>query len=73
MKARVVINRHRVKQNKKNKTNIPCISIRTYKGVQYVRELKLPGGWILKQDFENPLCSGATIWLEGPYETIEWG
>ena len=70
MKARVIVNRHIVKQNKKDGEDRPCISIKTYKGTEYAKEVILKDSWILKQDFENPPCSGATIWLEGEYENI---
>ena len=65
MKARIYINRHIVKSNKKTGEDKPCIAIRTYKGVKYVKKVELFGMWTLKQDFVKPYCSGATIWLEG--------
>ena len=66
MKARIYVNRHRVARNKKEGRNDPVIAIRTYKGVHYVHEAVLGGGeWTIRQDFKNPICSGATVWLEG--------
>ena len=65
MKARIYINRHIVKSNKKTGRDDACIAIRTYKGVKYAKKVELFGSWTLKQDFEKPYCSGATIWLEG--------
>ena len=70
MKAQIIVNRHIVNKNKKNGEDKPCISIKTYKGVEYVKEVILHKDWTLKQDFENPPCSGATIWLEGKYENL---
>ena len=81
-KAIIVINRHKVKLNKKHNKDDPCISIRTYNKIEYAREIELirpecetekeqkENAWILKQDFNNPVCSGATIWLEGKRENV---
>lgn len=71
MQAKVVINRHQVKANKSAKDNQPCISIRTYKGVTYARKVKFTGEAILVQDFGNPLCSGANVWIETDFHNIE--
>ena len=65
MKARIYINRHKVNKIKKTGKDEPCIAVKTYKGVDYAKQVHLSGLWILKQDFENAHCSGATIWLEG--------
>ena len=49
--------------------DIPCIAVRTYKGVKYCKEADL-NGLKIKQDFKNPICSGARIWIEGPSKLI---
>ena len=67
MKTTIYINRHKVQSNKKNGTDEPCIAIRDYKGVKYAKEVHLTGLWSLIQDFKDPYCSGATIWLEGDH------
>ena len=71
MKARIFVNRHRVRENKKQGTNLPCIGIRTYKNSQYAKRVKLHNDWELIQDFEKPMCSCATLWLEGQFENVE--
>jgi hypothetical protein len=71
MKAVVVINRHLVKANKKTGSDAPCISIRTYKGITYARKVKFTGETTLIQDFDNPLCSGANIWIECDFKNIQ--
>lgn len=68
MKTTIYINRHKVQSNKKNEVDEPCIAIRDYKGVKYAKTVHLTGLWALKQDFKNPYCSGATIWLEGDHK-----
>ena len=80
MKHRIYVNRHKVLANKKlanfaHERKIvmseedfePCISIKTYKGTKYAREARL-GEWTIKQSFLNPICPGATIWIEGKGE-----
>ena len=42
----------------------PAISVNTYKGSIYCKEVTLPTGAKLIQDAEDARCSGATIWLE---------
>ena len=70
MKAQIFVNRHKVRKNKKDNQDEPCIGVRTYRGSEYFREIELNGQFRLIQDFENPMCSGATIWIEGPRENI---
>lgn len=77
MKARIYINRHIVKENKKLSTengeivDNPAIAVKTSRGVKYTKQVKFGDGTKLIQDAENPLCSGATIWIESDTENIE--
>ena len=76
MLARVYINRHTIQANKKASKNSkvlidnPAIAIKTYKSVEYAKEVEFKGNVRLIQDAENPICSGATIWLEADYDSI---
>lgn len=63
MKAKIIINRHKAKHNKKHKQDLPCISIRTYKHIEYTKQIQF-GNWILKQDFNNPLHNKQSVWIE---------
>ena len=47
MKAQIFVNRHKVRENKKHGINQPCIGIRTYKGSQYAKRIKLHNDWEL--------------------------
>ena len=78
MKAKIYVNRHRVRENNKkakeivdkiNESMMPCIGIKTYKGVDYVKKASL-GNFIIQQDWESPPCNGAKIWITGPRESI---
>lgn len=71
MKAQIYINRHTILANKKaslagNFTDEPAIAVRTYLGVIYCKSVEfLPSSNpVLIQDAENPICSGATVWIE---------
>ena len=76
MKAKIYINRHIVKRNKKLTSETgetidePAIAVKTYKGVEYTKGVEFSDGTRLIQDAENPLCTGATIWIEGEYENL---
>ena len=70
MKAQIYVNRHVVAANKKASKEMgeivdnPAISVHTYKGSIYGKEVEFTKGGKLIQNAENAKCSGATIWLE---------
>ena len=70
MKAKIYINRHVIRANKKatkesgRVVDNPAIAVRTYKGSTYCKRVELAPGISLVQDAENADCSGATIWIE---------
>lgn len=76
MKAQVYINRHIIAANKKATKEIgvavdnPAISINTYKGVVYAKQIEFTAGCKLIQDAANARCSGATIWIEAEFESL---
>lgn len=70
MKSYIYINRHIVKSNKEEAKDEPAIAVRTYKGVEYTKRVTFSDGTELIQDFNRPLCSGATIWIESNRENI---
>ena len=77
MKAQIYINRHIVAANKKatkdtgRLTDRPAISIHTYKGSIYAKEVEFKQGCKLIQNAADARCSGATIWLEcDDFETL---
>ena len=70
MRAKIYINRHLVAQNKKAKkenltwVELPEISVNTYLGVKYCKKIDFTEPASLLQDYDNPACSGAHIYLE---------
>ena len=70
MKAQIYINRDVMAANKKATKETgkivdkQAIAVRTYKGSIYCKEVKFTAGGKLIQDAENPICSGATIYIQ---------
>ena len=62
----LVINRHIVRTNKKNGTNIPAIRVSKgkYGKPKYLSVIEFNGKGRLVYNPENPLPCGATAWLE---------
>jgi hypothetical protein len=76
MKAQVYINRHVMAANKKASKDrgLPideaAISVNTYLGVVYGKEIEFTQGCKLVQDAARSRCSGATIWMEAEFESL---
>lgn len=76
MKAQVYVNRHVMTANKKatKDRGVPideaAISVNTYLGVVYGKEIDFTQGCKLVQDATNARCSGATIWMEAEFESL---
>lgn len=76
MKAQIYINRHTIAANKKASKNggvlvdNAAISINTYLGSIYAKEVEFTAGCKLIQDVTSARCSGATIWMEAPFESL---
>lgn len=76
MKAQIYVNRHIVRANKKattetgNLVDAPAIAINTYLGSIYAKEVEFTGNYKLIQNAAKARCSGATIWLEGEFESL---
>lgn len=76
MKAQVYVNRHIVAANKKatRETGVevdnPALSISTYRGTLYAKQIEFTAGCKLIQDAANARCSGATIWIECQFESL---
>ena len=72
MKARIIVNRQIVQKNRKEGTDNPPISVKTYRGTERVHEVKFTGPAVLRSATTAPSgTSGATVWIETEYETLE--
>ena len=64
LKKKIHINQHIVKSNKKNGTDLPCITVKTYKSNQYANKVTIKGEAVVISQPTNPLPCGATVWIE---------
>lgn len=64
MKKFIHINQHVIRSNKKNEENEPVISIKTYKGNTYAREIAIKGDSKVVYSPNKPLACGARVWIE---------
>ena len=72
MKARIIVNRQIVQKNLKEGTDVPPISVKTYRGSERVHEVRFSGPAVLRSATSAPSgTSGATVWIETEYETLE--
>jgi hypothetical protein len=72
LKIIIHVNRQILARNIKTGERKPAIIVRTYKGVQYSRHVKV-GDLHFIQDEDNPLDCGAKVWayIEGESDKVE--
>lgn len=73
MKTVIHVNQHVVKANKKNGTENPVLTCKTYKENIYAKELEIlddSGSVVAKVIYspDKPLSCGARVWIETFYE-----
>jgi hypothetical protein len=64
MKKRIHINQHRIRSNKKNNTNEPVITVKTYKSNEYGHDVQILGESRVVYSPDKPLSCGAKVWIE---------
>ena len=64
MKKKIHINMHVIRSNKKNGTNDPVITVKTYKRNTYVHEVEILGKSKVVYSPDKPLSCGARVWIE---------
>lgn len=55
---------HVIRSNKKNGTNDPVITVKTYKSNTYGHEVDILGNSKVVYSPDNPLSCGARVWIE---------
>jgi len=55
---------HVIRSNKKNGTNDPVITVKTYKSNTYGHEVEILGKSKVVYNPKNPLPCGARVWIE---------
>jgi hypothetical protein len=65
MKKRIHINQHNIKANRKNNnSDLPVITVKTYKDNQYGHEVIVNGPCRIVYQPDKPLSCGAHVWIE---------
>ena len=70
MKKKIHINMHKIRSNKKNGTNEPVITVKTYKSNTYAHEVEILGKSKVVYSPDKPLSCGARVWIETDAEVI---
>ena len=64
MKTIIHVNQHVIKANRKNGTNEPVLTVKTYKSNNYAHEVIIDGPSKLVYRPDKPLSCGAHVWVE---------
>jgi len=64
MKTIIHVNQHVVKANRKNGTNDPVLTVKTYKENKYGHEVTIHGDSKVVYSPDKPLSCGAHVWIE---------
>jgi len=63
-KKRIHVIQHIIRSNKKNGTDHPAISVKTYNSNDYVKEVEIHGPCKVIYSPDKPLSCGARVWIE---------
>ena len=64
MKTIVHVNQHVIKQNRKEGTTLPVLTVKNYKETRYAHEVVLAGPVSFIYSPDKPLSCGAHVWAE---------
>lgn len=64
MKTLIHVNQHVVKRNRKDNTNEPVLTVKTYKSNTYAHEVNIKGTSKVVYSPGKPLSCGAHVWIE---------
>ena len=64
MKTIIHVNQHVVKANRKNGTENPVLTVKTYKDNTYAHEVEIDGPSKVVYSPDKPLSCGAHVWIE---------
>jgi len=64
MKKRIHVNQHHIRANKMKGTNLPVITVKTYKSNAYGHEVQVSGPCRVIYSPDKPLPCGAQVWIE---------
>lgn len=63
-KTIVHVNMHKIRANKKNGTNDPVLTVKTYNSNVYAHEVEIVGKSKVIYSPDKPLSCGARVWIE---------
>jgi len=64
MKKIIHVNMHKIRSNKKNNTNEPVLTVKTYKSNNYAHEVDIQGPSKVVYAKDKPLSCRARVWIE---------
>ena len=64
MKTVIHVNQHVIKKNRKNGSNDPVLTCKTYKSNTYANEVTIDGPSKVVYSPNKPLSCGAYVWIE---------
>ena len=64
MKTIIHVNQHVIKANRKNGTQDPVLTVKTYKENKYAHEVEIEGSSKICYSHDKPLSCGAHVWIE---------
>lgn len=64
MKTIIHVNQHVIKNNRKNGSQDPVLTIKTYKENKYAHEVEINGPSKVVYSPDKPLSCGAHVWIE---------
>ena len=70
MKTIIHVNQHVIKSNRKNGTNEPVLTVKTYKDNKYAHEVSILGPSKVVYAADKPLSCGAHVWIETQSEVV---
>lgn len=70
MKARIHINRHKIRSNAKNGESVPVITVKTYRSNEYASNVRINGPSEVVYSPDRPLSCGAKVWIEADYDDL---
>ena len=70
MKKKIHINMHEIRSNKRNGTNDPVITVKTYNSNTYGYEVDILGDSKVVYSPDKPLSCGARVWIETDSEVL---
>jgi len=64
MKTIIHVNQHVIKSNRKNGSQDPVLTVKTYKENKYAHEVEINGPSKVVYSPDKPLSCGAHVWIE---------